>query len=286
MYTRNKKIMTPGRYDSVRAQCLDGSRFRSAGRAAYCFVIISMGLTLLGTSCPPVNDLNPDGEVIPAGNNTNTGGSHPSPHTPSGVPGDLDGDNLVTESDATALVTTLVDDLDNGPLEGDMNGDGVVNGLDIQAFVDAYLNPVIRGACCSSSGTCTIVTTSECTSSGGAYRGDSTTCATPCATSPAPQISGVSVIFPTVPGPYCNSTGSQIELEISGSDFAPMAVVKLHQDGQQDRSSINVGLQSTNLIHVTFSLAGATAGQWRVIVVNPDDQSATSTTTVEVMDCF
>jgi spore coat protein A len=37
---------------------------------------------------------------------------------------------------------------------------------------------VLTGACCANNGTCTEVTESSCTSSGGSYRGDSTTCST------------------------------------------------------------------------------------------------------------
>ncbi len=37
---------------------------------------------------------------------------------------------------------------------------------------------VLTGACCANSGSCTTVTQSSCESSGGSYRGDSTTCAT------------------------------------------------------------------------------------------------------------
>src|SRR5262249_29763426 len=62
----------------------------------------------------------------------------------------------------------------------DLNGDGIVNGADIQQFINMLMNAAATGACCMANGPpyCEQQTAAYCAIVGGTYRGDGTTCAT------------------------------------------------------------------------------------------------------------
>jgi len=64
-------------------------------------------------------------------------------------------------------------------------------------------------------------------------------------------------------------------VQITGSHFASGATVKLTKSGQADIAATNVSFVSSSQLTCTLPLIGAAAGQWNVIVTNPDGQTAT-----------
>ena len=64
---------------------------------------------------------------------------------------------------------------------------------------------------------------------------------------------------------------------LGGSNFLSGATVKLARTGYSDIIATGVSVVSSTQITCTFDLYGAAAGQWNVIVTNPDAQSGTLT---------
>jgi uncharacterized repeat protein (TIGR01451 family) len=73
------------------------------------------------------------------------------------------------------------------------------------------------------------------------------------------------------------NTGSVSITNLAGSDFQDGATVKLTKSGQSDINATGVTVVNTNTITCNFNLTGAAAGQWNVVVTNPDAQSGTLT---------
>lgn len=89
-----------------------------------------------------------------------------NPGTPCACPGDMDLDLDVDINDVPLFVNAL---LGLGSQAcADANGDTFVNGLDISTFVDL----VLAETTCQ----CAVVTEADCTTAGGTYEGDGTTC--------------------------------------------------------------------------------------------------------------
>ncbi|MFQ5494897.1 MAG: dockerin type I domain-containing protein, partial [Phycisphaerae bacterium] len=99
-------------------------------------------------------------------------------------PGDLNGDGVLDDTDATGLVAALLNPpMSNTPefCAADVNEDLFVDGLDIQTFVNQLLAgtgcpPLVSGACCFSDGTCSAGSEADCVGMGGVYQGNSTSC--------------------------------------------------------------------------------------------------------------
>ncbi len=87
-------------------------------------------------------------------------------------------------------------------------------------------------------------------------------------TGPAPTVSGIA------PGSGLN-TGTVGITDLSGTGFAEGATVKLTKTGQPDIAGTDVAVVSTSQITCSFDLSGAAAGEWNVVVTNPDGQSGT-----------
>jgi len=64
---------------------------------------------------------------------------------------------------------------------------------------------------------------------------------------------------------------------LGGSNFLSGATVKLTRTGYSDIIATGVAVVSSTQITCTFDLNGAAAGQWNVVVTNPDAQSGTLT---------
>jgi hypothetical protein len=86
----------------------------------------------------------------------------------------------------------------------------------------------------------------------------------------APTVSGIT------PGSGVRGTTVNIT-DLAGTDFAEGATVKLTRSGRPDIIAASVVVASSAQITCTFHLTGATAGQWNVVVTNPDAQSGTLT---------
>lgn len=129
------------------------------------------------TATPPVADSYTI--VIQAANDAGIGTEDWELHVVSDG-GDLNLSGTADNADVAPFVTVLL----GGSLgagydasQADMNCDEIVNGLDIQPFVDLLLlRPPAPGACCFSNSTCTQVTGEECYALGGTFRGEGSNC--------------------------------------------------------------------------------------------------------------
>jgi PKD repeat protein len=97
---------------------------------------------------------------------------------------------------------------------------------------------------------------------------------TPIPTSvPAPTVSGIT------PNTGQNTTSISIT-NLAGTEFTSSlggTTVKLTKTGQTDIAATSVTVASATQITCTFDLTGKIAGQWNVVVTNPDGQTATLT---------
>jgi len=83
---------------------------------------------------------------------------------------------------------------------------------------------------------------------------------------------------PAVTGitPSSNTTGATVSItNLAGTGFGSPATVRLARTGYSNISATSVVVVSTTKITCTFNLAGAAAGAWDVVVVNPDGQTGT-----------
>ncbi len=84
----------------------------------------------------------------------------------------------------------------------------------------------------------------------------------------APTVSGIT--------PISGNRGTSVSItNLAGSGFKTGATVKLARTGQSDIVASSVSVVSSTKITCTFNLTSAAAGQWNVIVSNPDQQSGT-----------
>jgi uncharacterized repeat protein (TIGR01451 family) len=87
---------------------------------------------------------------------------------------------------------------------------------------------------------------------------------------PAPTVTSIT--------PNSGENTSSVSItDLAGSDFQDGATVKLTKSGQSDINGTGVTVVNTNTITCNFDLTGAAAGQWNVVVTNPDAQSGTLT---------
>ena len=99
--------------------------------------------------------------------------------------------------------------------------------------------------------------------------GPSQTIVTPTATSaPAPVVTGIT--------PSAGVAGTTVSgASVTGANFQNGATVRLTRSGYPDITGTSVVFVSANQLTATFSLAGASAGQYTVVVRNPDGQTGT-----------
>ncbi len=86
-----------------------------------------------------------------------------------------------------------------------------------------------------------------------------------CAGAAAPTVSGI------IPNTGANT--GVVSAAVTGTDFQTGATVKLMRSGQSDIDATDVNVVSASQIMCNFDLNGAAAGQWNVVVTNPDSQS-------------
>ncbi len=85
--------------------------------------------------------------------------------------------------------------------------------------------------------------------------------------SPAPTVTSIT--------PNSGVRGNTVSVTIAGSNFQSGATVKLTKSGESDISGTSVNVVNASQITCDLPLAGAAAGQWNVVVTNPDSQSGT-----------
>lgn len=90
------------------------------------------------------------------------------------VPMDADCDSMIDLADSQAFVARLLGDAGCSACAGDVNGDGVADGADVQFFVDGLFEADEVGACCEAGGGCFDTTSAACA---GSWLGAGTTCA-------------------------------------------------------------------------------------------------------------
>ncbi len=187
--------------------------------------------------------------------------------------GDINGDGTVDDLDLEAFVAVLLDmPLDESHVaRSDLNFDNVADGRDIAPFVSFYLNPIVIGACCRADATCNVIPELDCMLGGGIpnWLGPGTVCSE-CPT-PGP------VIIDGNPNVtlFCIFEGSQVFFSITGLNFSPLANAKLVQEGVPDLLPFFMDVQSSDFILAGFDLGIAEPGIYSLIVTNPDNQSAT-----------
>ncbi|WP_324292166.1 S8 family serine peptidase [uncultured Methanospirillum sp.] len=69
------------------------------------------------------------------------------------------------------------------------------------------------------------------------------------------------------------NTGSVSITNLTGANFITSATVNLTRTGQPNITATNVQVVSSSQITCTFPLTGKAAGQWNIVVTNPDGQS-------------
>ncbi len=87
----------------------------------------------------------------------------------------------------------------------------------------------------------------------------------PPTSSPAPSVSGIT--------PSAGVSGSTVAATLAGNNFHSGATVRLTRPGYSDIPGSSVGFVSATQLTCTFNLAGAAAGQWNVVLTNPDGQN-------------
>jgi len=198
-----------------------------------------------------------------------------------------------------------------------MNSDGAADGKDIEFFLSAMFGEPVTGACCDEFGLCVEVEQIDCVGTyqghysccddlmcpapgaccyyaggcaevlevdcvGGEFQGDGTTCAGGCPTFPAPVVS--QAMFDENPVAAC--TGTVVSVTITGTDFFEGATAILVMAGESDIAGVNAVVASDTMITVDFDLTGAAAGNWAVVVINPDmQQSGESLETLTAEPC-
>lgn len=89
-------------------------------------------------------------------------------------PCDVNCDTIRDQFDLDAIVDLLINEASAcSDCAGDVDGSGVLDGLDIQPFIDCLLTPQPVGACCTAGDSCSVVSQSACP---GLWLGPDTTC--------------------------------------------------------------------------------------------------------------
>lgn len=83
--------------------------------------------------------------------------------------------------------------------------------------------------------------------------------------------------------PATGANSSPITLEVSGTNFATGASVKLSVAGQSDIVATNVVLLSSSKISGTFNITGAKVGLWTMTVTNTDGRSGSLPAAFQVL---
>ncbi len=201
------------------------------------------------------------------------------------TPGDMNADGVVNLLDIPAYVAALLGDpFEPEDLErADVNLDGAADGLDTQPFVEALLFVPPTGACCSMVFACNVTTEADCFNQlQSEYLGDDTDCAD-CPPIPPPTIDSV---FAGNPPPYCNEPPLNIAgFFVSGSNFGNLSEVRLTSDGLPDVVPVSVEILDPGFLAVDFDLEGAVPGVYQLRVTNPDGQFALSMESFTIEDC-
>lgn len=196
--------------------------------------------------------------------------------------GDINGDGLTNLLDIPALIAVMLGTpLDQSHVaRADLTADGLANGRDIHYFVNYLLHPTLTGGCCIQDYPCFVTTQIECQFEPGApWIGGGTTCAQ-CGQAP-PQIFDV---IPDNPS-YCNSPGSQANFTITGANFDPAATAVLASPGQTSLLPVFISVLSSDTIVAGFDVSGAAPGPWHIEVTNPDLQIAVSPVQHPIQAC-
>ncbi len=187
--------------------------------------------------------------------------------------GDINDDGAVDDLDVEAFVAVLIDQpLDPSHVErSDLTADQLADARDIPPFVDFYLNPILIGACCRNNGTCTVISEVDCAIQGNSIWLGSGAICSQCPT-PPPLITQV------IPNSnvFCNFEGSTLLFTIVGANFSPLANVRLKKDGEADMVPFFLLVDTSDTIIVGFDISNAPLGLWSLVVTNPDGQFATS----------
>ncbi|MBK8269432.1 MAG: hypothetical protein IPK83_14450 [Planctomycetes bacterium] len=218
--------------------------------------------------------MNPDGSFFQIGGTIDTHGTASDAIKAWAPPptsrGDINNDGVVDDLDVVAFVNVLVDTpLDPAHvIRSDLTLDSVADGKDVPVFVDYYLNPILVGACCRPDATCGIVTESDCLLStpGSIWLGAGTECSE-CPTPPP-------VIIEAIPNsnPICRFDGAVIFFSISGFNFSPLANAKLTLSGSPDQIPFLLDVQSSDFMLAGFDITNTPTGLWELVVTNPDNQ--------------
>jgi len=194
-----------------------------------------------------------------------------------GVPVDL---NDLIPADAGIELLAAYDINDHGRIVG--VGSRLADGL-YRAFVLVPRSaPPPVGACCLPDERCVVATEEDCLASAGSYEGDGTRCfVVSCFSSPPPEITAVHFSASSA----VNCASSAVTATIEGSALATGATVVLRKAGQHDLPASWVVIEDDTLAVAGFDLGGVYPASWRLVLSNPDGQSAASVETLDVESC-
>ena len=105
----------------------------------------------------------------------------------------------------------------------------------------------------------------------GAYATPTTTATTTTTTTVTPTPAPAPSVSSITPNTGVNTTTISIT-DLAGSNFLTGATVKLNRTGYADIAGTSVNVVSPTQITCTFDLTNKIAGQWNVVVINPDGQ--------------
>lgn len=231
--------------------------------------------------------INSDGSFVQIGELINTNGPASDAIAvwvpPSVTPADINADGAVDQLDVDAFVAALLGQplAPEHLIRSDLNGDSSADGRDVEPFVVSFLSPDIDGACCNPDGTCVITDEVGCAFGvpGSTWLGVGSECSE--CPDPAPVIT--EVFGPGIP--TCNSSGWQVFISVVGSHFTQTTQVVLRQDGQPDIHPDFINYTGTDFIDASFPVQGVNPGDWFVVVINPDGQSVSWPIPIEIIFC-
>ncbi|OGF26218.1 MAG: hypothetical protein A2V63_07425, partial [Candidatus Eisenbacteria bacterium RBG_19FT_COMBO_70_11] len=151
--------------------------------------------------------------------------------------------------------------------------------------VDYSVGGGASGACCQPSGTCSILTSSQCASAGGTYQGDGSSCSpNPCPVVASLTAAADNTLYESGSGSLSNGAGTKILASKGGSNLLRRGLVRF------DLSSIPVGstvqsatlalynAEASNSATVSLYRATNTWGEGTSVATGTEDAGAAPTT--------
>jgi hypothetical protein len=162
----------------------------------------------------------------------------------------------------------------------------LLDGNDIQPFMDTIFSAPPIGACCFNDGSCTEVFENICELDGGLFNGVFSICEEGACPPSTPQIASAS--FSPLPANNCDGDMFNVgALSITGDGFHPEIQVEFTQAGQPGVQVFGVeqfGRQFVQVNNIPLGCFSA-PGLWSIVMTNPDGQTATLPDAIPIDAC-